>query len=435
MGGSEVAYQVLGEGARDLVYSAGVGGHVDLQWDEPLFAAALRRLASFSRLILFDRRGTGASDPVPMDAIPTWEEWTQDLLGVLDAAGSERAAIFGNADAGPVSLLFAATHPERTSALVLGNTSARYLIDGDYPIGASKDSAEDLATYLHESWGTEDLAKAALSSGDADPEYVRLMTRRMRASLTPRAASDLSRYIFFSVDVRNVLPLVRVPTLVLHSAGLAFVPIEHGRYVAAHVPGARFVEVPGADLSLIRERGDDVLDEVEEFLTGVRRVADLDRALATVLFTDIVASTERAVEAGDSRWRRLLDRHDQVAGHHVHQFGGRLVKSTGDGILATFDGPARAIRCAAALREALRPLGMEIRAGVHAGEVERRGDDIGGIAVHIAARVLGEAGPAEIVVSRTIVDLVAGSGLEFRDRGDHELKGVPGAWGLFVVEG
>jgi class 3 adenylate cyclase len=433
VGGSDVAYQVIGDGPVDLVYMHG-SGHVDVVWDYPLAANFLARLASFSRLILFDRRGTGASDRLPSDALPTWEEWTDDLLAVLDAVGSQRAAILAEIDAGPIALLFAALHPERTTSLVLANTAARLLRADDYPGGLSQQDVDAFVEMLHATWGTEDLMRLVMPSVASDRQLLRDWARYARAALTPRAARAWYRYGFESMDVRSALPLVRTPALVLHRTGFPFIPLPLGRYLADHLDVARFVELDGADTYLFTEASEQVIEQIAEFITGERRSLHVDRSLATVVFTDIVESTQRAARVGDQRWRQLITTHDEITSQRIHEYGGQLVKSTGDGALARFDGPARAIRCALALRDALAEIDLPIRVGLHAGEVERNGDDLAGIAVHIGARVMAAAAPGEVLVSRTVVDLVAGSQITFEERGEHKLKGVPRTWELFAVQ-
>lgn len=434
VGEADVAYQVVGNGPIDLLYLGGVGSHIELQWDYPSTAATLLHLASFSRLIYFDRRGTGGSDGVARNAMPTWEEWTEDVGAVLDAAGSERAAIFAETDTGPIAILFAATHPERVSALVLGNTSARYLVADDYPIGASQEEADALVELLGGMWGTADLVRAAFPDMASDEEFVRFLSEIMRAAATPRTAAAQYRYILQSLDVRPALPLVQAPTLILHYGGNPIVPMAHGRYIADHIGGAKFVELPGQYTQYVGPDTGDSPDEIAEFLTGERTSVEVDRVLTTVVFTDIVGSTERAAAMGDRRWRTLLDTHDRAVRERLRQFRGHEIKTTGDGFLVSFDGPARAIRCARAITEAARALGIEVRAGLHAGECEVRGDDLGGLAVHIAARVGALAAPGEVLVSSTVKDLVAGSGIEFADRGTHALKGVPDEWKVYGVE-
>jgi class 3 adenylate cyclase len=432
LGEDRLAYQVLGEGP-DLVLTMGAFGHVDLMWEDPGVALFLRRLASFSRLIYFDRRGTGASDPLPEKMPPPWEAYADEVTAVMDAVGSREAALMATtAEAGPMALFFAATRPERTSALVLGNASARYLADDDYPIGFDPEYADALISGVEESWGTGSRLADGIPSRAGDERFRRWMAKVQRSIASPRTVHVFLRSMF-EVDVRSLLPLVQAPTLVLHRRDFRLLPIEHGRYLAEHIPNARLVELPGADGPLTWESPEVTLGHIEEFLTGVRGTVPATRVLATVLFTDIVASTERAAELGDRRWRELLQVHDDLGTRLVEQWGGRVVKSTGDGLLATFDGPGRAIAGAVALRDQLADIDVQIRAGLHAGEVELRGDDVGGIAVHIAARIMAKAGPGEVVVSRTVRDLVAGSDRHLEDRGTHQLKGVDGDWQLFAV--
>jgi class 3 adenylate cyclase len=391
-------------------------------------------MASFSRLVVFDRRGTGVSDAVPNAAIPTWEEWAEDMGAVLDAAGSTEAAIFAAADAGPMAILYAVSHPERVKALVLYNTAARYVEADDYPIGYSQDAINAVIDLVRKSWGRPALF-ALVNPGLADDAHsVDMLARQARASATPRAAAAQYAYILQSVDVRNVLGLIRAPTLVIHPREYPFLSIEHGRYLADHIKGASFVEMPGGDI-FPGTYASMLVEEIGEFLTGSRPVAQIDRVLASVLFTDIVGSTERAAALGDHRWRSLLDQHDGLVREQLRRFQGREIKTTGDGFVASFDGPARAIRCALAIADSARALGLDLHMGLHTGECEVRGADLGGLAVHIAARVGALAAPGEVLVSGTVKDLVVGSGIEFQDRGEHELKGVPGTWRLYAVAG
>jgi class 3 adenylate cyclase len=407
-------------------------GHIDIAWEDPGIALFLRRLASFCRLILFDRRGTGPSDPLPLEHLPPWESYAEELAAVLDELGSQRAAIMAHLDAGPTALLFAATRPERTSALVLVHTSARFAAAGDYPIGATPEEIEATLADFDRLWGSDELAALLVPSRAGDARFLRWFAKWQRASVGPRVAQLLLRAML-QADVRPVLPLVQAPTLVLHRRDFALVPIAHGRYLAEHIAGARLVELPGSDVDLTWETPELALDVVQEFLTGVRRGAGPNRVLATVLFTDVAGSTERAARLGDRRWRDLLEVHDDLARRLVEQFGGQLVKTTGDGILASFDGPGRAIRCAAALGDELGGIDLQIRAGLHTGEIELREGDVGGIAVHIAARVMAAATPGEILTSSTVRDLVVGSDIAMTDRGPHPLKGVDGTWQLFAA--
>jgi class 3 adenylate cyclase/pimeloyl-ACP methyl ester carboxylesterase len=432
LGNDRIAYQVFGQGPPDLVVTTGTVGSIDSIWEEPGVALFLRRLASFSRLILFDRLGSGVSDPLPLDPVPPWEVHAQELDAVLAAVGSERTVIMAHGDVGPMGLLFAATRPERASALILANTSARYLPADDYPIGVPSEVAEPLIAQADQLWGTEALAAIYTPSRAGDQRFLAWHARVLRAIASPRRLQAYLRAAL-EVDARPLLPLVQAPTLVLHRQNHSFIPIEHARYLAEHLPRAKLVELPGADALLFWEVPELALDHIEEFLTGVHRTAEPTRVLATVLFTDIVDSTEQASRVGDRRWRELLDVHDELARRLVEEAGGRVVKTTGDGILATFDGPGRGIACATTLREELGRIGLEVRAGLHTGEVELRDNDVGGIAVHIAARVMAAARPGEILSSRTVRDLVVGSDVALESRGTRSLKGVEGKWQLFAV--
>ena len=434
LGRDRIAYQVFGQGPPDLVLAPGSIGHLDIIWEDAGSALFLRTLASFCRLILFNRRGAGASDPLPSDPLPPWESYAEELAAVLDVVGAERVALLSEIDAGPTAIFFAATKPERTSALILEHTTAKYVATDDYPIGIAAELAEALLAQVDQLWGTEAMAATQVPSRAGDERFRRWYARLQRTGASPQAAQPLLRAAL-EVDVRPLLPLVQAPTLILHRKDIQILTVEHARFLAAHIPQAKLVELPGADAALMWETPELALDLIEEFLTGVRRAAEPTRVLATVLFTDIVGSTERAAELGDRGWSDLLDTHDELARRLVEEFGGQLVKTTGDGILATFDGPGRAIRCAAALREELAGIGLRIRAGLHTGEVELRDGDVGGIAVHIAARVMATAGPDEILTSRTVRDLVVGSNTLLKDRGVQSLKGVEGTWQLFTLAG
>jgi class 3 adenylate cyclase len=429
IGDDRIAYQVFGTGP-DVIYFAGMSSAIDVRWEDPQFAGFLRRLGSFCRLIGFDRRGTGVSDALPPGQLPTWETFVDDVRAVLDDVGSERACVFAVQDAGPTGILFAASHPNRTSALILANTTARYIRAEDHPSGLPPEQAEEILRAIEAAWGTEGIAAIAEPSRRDDPTFARWYAKFNRASMRPRQAAAYLRDVM-SLDVSETLSLVRVPTLVLHAADVRIIPIEQGRHLAGAIEGARFVELPGGGMSLWTEAAEPALAEVEEFVTGVRRGPEPDRVLATVLFTDIVGSTERASSLGDRLWREVLGRHEDLAGGTVSAFRGRLVKTTGDGILATFDGPARALRCASEMRTRLKELGLEMRMGLHTGEIELLGEDIGGIGVNIGSRVMGEAAPNEILATGTVRDLVVGSQIEFADRGARVLKGVPGEWRLF----
>jgi class 3 adenylate cyclase len=434
VGSDRLAYQVLGKGPPDLVFTMGPFSHVDIVWEDPQMALFLRRLASFSRLIRFDRRGTGASDPLPHDPLPPWEAYTQELTAVMDAAGSQRAALLAaGPEAGPMALFFAGTKPERTTALILVDATARYLVADDYPIWFPRQAAEAMIARAEELWGTEAFAGSYVPARAGDDRFRRWSARLERAIASKRVVGAYLRALL-EVDVRSVLPLIQAPTLVVAHREFPQLPVAHGHYLAEHIPRARLVELPG-DLPIVWGQPELVLEVVEELLVGANPSVELTRVLATVLFTDIVDSTGEAERMGDRRWRQLLDVHDELAGRLVEQWGGRLVKTTGDGILATFDGPGRAIGCAAALRDELGEIGVRIRAGLHTGEVELRGDDVGGIAVHLAARVMATAGAGEIVVSRTVGDLVVGSDVVLQARGSRRLKGVEGDWQLFRVVG
>ena len=429
---SEVAYQVVGDGPFDLLYFAGLGSHVDVLWEYEPSARFFSRLATFSRLLLFDRRGTGASAPIRDAERSTWETWVDDLVGVVDAAASPGAAIFAEADAGPTAILYAALHPERVRALVLANTTARYLVDDDYPIGLPADTVDALVHGVRTTWGTKSAVR--MVQPDAGDEVVRWAAKLMRAAASPKVAARQYRYIVESMDVRPMLGLVHAPTLVLHNSDQPFPPVSHGRHLAAHIDGATFVDLPSAD-GYFSDRGyDRVVGEVARFLTGQPDEVDADRVLTTLLFTDIVGSTNMAVSMGDRQWRSLLDRHDRIVRAALRRFRGREINTTGDGFLACFDSPSRAIRCARAVTEEAARIGVTVRAGLHAGECEVRGENLGGVNVHIAARVAALAGAGEVLTSASVEKLVAGSGIALVDRGEHVLRGVPERWQLFEVE-
>jgi class 3 adenylate cyclase len=428
--GVHIAYQVFGSGPFDLVVIPGFISHVELAWEDDAMHHALHRLGTFARVIMFDKRGTGMSDRT--DRLPDTDRRMLDIEAVMSAADSEEAALLGVSEGGPMAIVFAAAHPERTRALVLVNSYARITSCADYPIGFPAEQIYSFAQYLEPGWGTGIGLSAWAPSIAEDPRARESFARLQRLASSPGAAvALLSSYL--DMDVRAALPLVHAPTLILHRIGDQMVPLAHGEYVAAHIDDARLVEIPGTDHFWWTENLEQILDEAEVFLTGARSEPEQDRVLASVLFTDIVGSTSRAVELGDTAWSLLLNRHDELAQRQIERHGGRLVKTTGDGILATFDGPARSVRCARAISDGVRALGLELRAGVHTGEVELRGDDIAGIGVNIAARIEALAEPGEVLVSRTVTELVAGSGLQFDDRGEHDLKGVPGRWQLFAA--
>jgi class 3 adenylate cyclase/alpha-beta hydrolase superfamily lysophospholipase len=432
--GAHIAYQVVGDGPVDLLYAPGSAAHIDLVWEVRPFARLLRRLASFSRLILFDQRGVGLSDPLAKWEEPSMEDRAREMLEVLDAAGSERAAVVANDVGGLMAVFFAASYPHRTSALVLHGCYARLAWADDYPWGVPSDVLDQAVARIGPDSAPEEISALKYVAPHAlqDPEFVRQYSRRIRSAASPARARALAEAAVYG-DVRALLPAVQGPSLVLYRRGDRFLGKPYARYLAEHIPDAKLVEVPGDDTLMCVGDFDPDVEEIEEFLTGARHVPEADRVLATVLFTDIVGSTERAAELGDRAWRDLLDRNDQVVRRQIERFRGREVNTIGDGFVATFDGPGRAIHCACAIRDAVYALGLEVRVGLHTGEIEMRGSDIAGMAVHIGARVASCASPGEVLVSGAIPPLVAGSGLTFEDRGDRELKGVPGTWRLFAV--
>jgi class 3 adenylate cyclase len=430
-----IAYQVAGEGDLDLVYVPGLVSHIELFWEEPTYARFLHRLTSFSRVILMDRLGTGLSDRLPPGEISTFEQRMDDIRAVMDAAGSERAAILGWSEGAALCAQFVATYPDRASALVMYGGFPCLGRDEACPWGVRENVMENWLQHLSARWGTDGgllrFWAPTAAEGARERDW---FERFQRLSTSPGSAMALFRGIS-TVDIRGVLDAIRVPTLIIHRDDDTLIPVEWSRFMAERIPDSKLVELPGKDHLWWFGDQDAIVDEVEEFLTGTRGEAEPDRILATVLFTDIVASTRRAAEVGDSRWRELLEQHERITRLALERFRGTEIKSTGDGFLATFDGPARAIRCAQRIAEEMSGLGFEIRAGLHTGELELRNGDIGGIAVHTGARVSAEAGPGEVLVSRTVKDLVAGSGIEFTDRGLHELKGIPGEWHLYAVDG
>jgi class 3 adenylate cyclase len=406
--------------------------HVELAWELPSFAGVFRRLASFSRLIRFDMRGSGLSDPFNLADLPSLEQQAADMSAVLDAAGSERAALVANGHGGLLAVFFAATYPERVSALVLDGCHPRLAQAPDYPWGVPKEVVDDAVAAVAGGRGGREALKYRAPHAMLDPAFVAQYERYSRSVNSPATGRALAE-MFVSADVRPALSAVQAPTLVLYRSGDRYTGKPHSVYLAGHIQGATLIELPGDDNIIFAGDSDADLDEIEEFLTGTRHSTVVDRVLATVLFTDIVGSTDRAVQLGDRAWRTLLDAHDGVVRRQLERFRGRVVNTMGDGFVATFDGPGRAIHCACAIRDAVEALGIEVRTGLHTGEVEVRGDDVAGIAVHLAQRVSAQAGPGEVLVSRTVTDLVAGSGIQFEDRGEHELKGVPGSWRLYAV--
>jgi class 3 adenylate cyclase len=431
-GDVHLAYQVFGDGDLDLVLVNGFTTHVELPWEHEPARRFLEGLASFARVINFDRRGSGLSDPVA--EAPTLEQRMDDVRAVMDAAGSERAALFGISEGASMSLLFAATYPDRVQALVCSGGMARSTEADDYPWATPVEALlESGAELIGPHWGEGAIIDVGAPSQSDNPESRAFFARLERASASPGMLGSLVR-MFFDIDVRDVVPSVHVPTLVLHRQRDRLVNVRNGRWLAEHLPNARLVELPGDDHVLWYENVELTLGEVQEFLTGARQAPEPERMLATVLFTDIVDSTRTAVELGDHRWREVLERHQRSVRDALSSFEGREVKSTGDGFLATFDGPGRAIHCAKAILGSSDSLGIHVRAGLHTGECEVMGEDIGGIAVHTAARVSALAEPGELLVSRTVKDLVAGSGIQFSDRGAHTLKGVPDTWQLYAVD-
>ena len=432
-GDTSIAYQVVGDGPIDLVLVLGFATHLELQWESPPFARFFERISSFSRLIIFDKRGTGLSDPVT--EVPTLEQRIDDVRAVMDAAGSERAVLFGISEGGPMSALFAATHPDRVAALVLHGAMGRTTEAPDYPWASPAEALrESAAEFIAPYWGqqAEGMVELFAPSFADDPEAVEFTARMERSAASPAMVQQIFE-MFLDIDVRGILPTIHVPTLVLHRRGDRVVNRRAGKELATQIPGARYVELPGIDHLPWAGDAEAVLGEIEEFLTGARSVTEPDRVLATVMFTDIVGSTERAAELGDARWRELLAAHQVAVRRELRRFRGREVKTLGDGCLATFDGPARAIRCGRAIAEAAPSLGLEVRTGLHCGEIELIEEDVGGIAVHIAARVGALAAAGEVLVSSTVKDLVAGSGIRFVDRGAKQLKGISDEWRLFAA--
>ena len=432
-GDVHIAYQVVGEGPIDLVLIHGFISHLENQWENPALARFLDRLASFSRLIVFDKRGTGLSDRVAESALPTLEQRMDDIRAVMDATGSSRAAMFGLSEGGPLSTLFAATYPARTAALIMFGAYAKWIRSEDYPWAPTREQHEAALEAYEKHWGTPIGLKILAPSVANDERMQQWYARHQRVSASPGAGVTLYR-MNIEVDIRAILPTIRVPTLILHRSGDRLLPCQGARYMAGQIPAAKFVELPGDDHIPWIGDTEPLLAAVQEFLTGETPVLEADRVLATVLFIDIVQSTQRATAIGDTRWRDLVDNYQQQVGKEVARFGGRVVNTAGDGVFATFDGPARAIKCARAVRNAVGALGLAIRCGIHTGECVIEGNDVAGIAVHIGARVAARANPGEILISSTVKDLIAGSRVECLDRGSHVLKGVAGRWRLFAVK-
>jgi pimeloyl-ACP methyl ester carboxylesterase len=432
-GDVNIAYQVVGSGPLDLVLVPGWVSHVEWCWEEPGFVRFLRSLASFSRLILFDKRGTGLSDRVANDALPTLEERMDDLRAVMDEVKSEQAALLGISEGGPMCTLFAATYPERTTALVTYGSYAKWTREKDYPWALTREEHEKALEVFSKKWGRPVGLRVFAPSVADDERFRNWFAKALRLGASPGAAAALYR-MNIDVDIRHILPTIRVPTLILHRTDDKLIDVGGSRYLAKSMPGAKYVELQGVDHLPWVGDVDSLVGEIQEFLTGVRERHDADRVLATVMFTDIVGSTEQAAALGDRGWRDLLESYHACVRQELNRFRGREVDTAGDGFFATFDGPARGIRCACAIRDAVITLGINIRAGLHTGECEVIGEKIGGIAVHLGARVAAKAQSGEVLVSNTVKDLVAGSGLRFTDRGVHTLKGIPGEWRLFSVQ-
>lgn len=428
-GDVHIAYQVIGNGPVDLVYTPGIWSNLEIMWEWPEWSRYLTRLSDFTRLILFDMRGVGLSDrgPVP----PTLELQTDDVGAVMSAAGSERAMLFGGARGSAMMMLFAASHPQRTQGLILYAPIAKTVRSDDWPYGRTEEEQRLFFARFVSEMGTGN--NLDLQGPSHDDRFKRWWARFERLGASPGAWRELQE-IFWHMDVRDVLPSIHASTLVLHRSGDRIVDVTQGRAIAASIPGAKFVELRGDNHVPFLGDLDAIVDEIEEFVTGVRPPPDRDRVLATVLFTDIVGSTETAATRGDREWRTFLDSHDQLVEQEIERFRGRMIKATGDGVLAIFDGPGRAVLCACAIRASVRSLGVEIRSGLHCGEVELRGDDVGGIAVHIASRVAEIADKGQVLVSSTVKDLVTGSGINFTDVGVRQLKGISDNWRLFSVE-
>lgn len=431
-----IAYQTVGDGPRDVVLMPDWVSHIEAFWDHSTFERPLRRMGARNRLILFDKRGVGLSDPVPVEQILNVETWMDDLLTVLDACESRQAVLAGTGHGGQMALLFAATHPERIEALLLTNCYARLGRAPDYPWGVPAEVQDKVVLSLGETWGSLDSPAIDLiaPSVAGDEEVRRWWARMERLACSPGVAVTMQRAMY-AYDVRHVLPAVKQPTLVMHTTGNRHVRVGHGRYLAERIPGAVLREFDSDNhWWFLGQHSEEMWNVAMEFIAGTPGDPDTDRVLATVLFTDVVNSTEQAALLGDATWTRLLDDLDAVVGRQMARFQGKLIKSLGDGHLATFDGPGRAIRCGRAISEAVRSLGLEVRCGLHTGEIELRGDDVGGVALHIAARVMALAGPNEVLVSGSVPPLVVGSGFDFDDRGEHNLKGVPGKWSVFAVK-
>ena len=432
LGDQRIAYEIFGDGPIDFVINTGWLSPFDVEWDDPHTRAFYQQFSRFARVIRFDRRGVGASDPIALDALPPWESLSDEIEAVMDAAESERAVVLAGGNAGPGTALFVASRPERTVGLVLFQTTVRLLKDDDYGFGLSEEERDQMLQMFEQAWGTGGMIDYFFPSRVSDPDFKEYLAKQERATTSPTV---IGKYIAAdaSSDGRAVLPMISVPTLVLHRTDSPALPIEHGRYMAEHIPNAKLVELPGGDAAPFFEYPELSLAAIEEFASTIQPVSEPDRQLATVLFTDIVDSTRKAEELGDRSWQALLERHHEIAKQAVVDHLGSWIRSTGDGIVATFPGPGRAIVGATSLRGEIANIDLHIRIGIHTGEIEIRSSDVGGIAVHLAARVMEEAQADEILVSRTVKDLVVGSELTFEDRGTHALKGIDDPWQLFAV--
>jgi class 3 adenylate cyclase len=431
-GDIHIAYQVFGDGPIDMVLATEFWHSIEAQWDLPELARFLERLGTFARAISFDQRGSGISDPVSLGELNTLDVWMEDIDVVMDEVGSESAVLYGIGGGGTMSMLYAATRPQRVSGLVLVNSFARLTRAPDYPWGRAPELEEEVLDVMRAGWGKGVFLDLVAPSRVGDEEFRKWWARYQRIGASPGTVLAM-RTLLGQIDVRHVLPSILAPTLVLHRAETPWNRVEHGRYLAEHIPGAKLVEVPGVDHLSFAGDAEPILRETQQFVAGIAGPPKSDRQLSTVLFTDIVRSTELAAEIGDRRWREVLEEQRALVRRELSRFQGREVDTAGDGFLATFDGPARAVQCACVVRDGVRELGIEIRAGLHTGEVEVLRDGLAGVAVHIGQRVLASAGPGEVLVSSTVKDLTAGSGLEFEDRGLHALKGVPEEWRLFAV--
>jgi class 3 adenylate cyclase len=432
-GDVHIAYQVIGDGPVDLILVPGWVSNIELAWKNPEYSRFLQRLASFSRLIFFDKRGTGLSDRVSENELPDLELRMDDVRAVMDAVDSDHAALMGVSEGGSMCLLFAATYPEQTEAIIVTGVFAKSIWSDDYPWAPTLEQREQGFEEIEKVWGGPVSLDSMAPSCADDPRFREWWSAYLRGSASPAAAVALAK-MNTQIDVRNILPSIRVPTLLLNRIGDRSTSIEEARYVASRIPGARLVELPGDDhLPFVGDSGA-LLDEVEEFVTGTRPSYKGDRVLATILFTDIVSSTKRAIELGDESWHTLLEQHNELVRSEISHFNGTEIETAGDSFLVTFSGPARAIRCACAIRDAVKRLGIEIRAGLHTGEIDLLGEKASGIGVNIASRVLDKAGPDEVLVSRTVRDLISGSGIHLKDKGIYKLKGIPEEWRLFAVE-